>query len=283
MSDDLESGKEKVVVELIKAGMKNPDVKSSGLEIAKTARTLTKAFNVVLFPLAAVNYAYDKAKVYFQNEFQNDLSKKTAAIPEEDLVEPKASIAGPALQGLAFSHDEQDLKEMYLNLIASSMDGRVADRAHPAFVEIIRQINSREAKIVGVLLTILGGLPIVELRLTELNGQAYRILLKHLVDMRNIDTKEVAEEPKLAAMIDNFIRLGLAEVSYVGYKSSPGAYDWVQSRPEYIRLKKERETEKGKVTITKGVLTPTAFGQQFALAVGIIPPSLASPKEKEQV
>jgi len=59
--------------------------------------------------------------------------EKAAGIPPEHVVEPKASIAGPALQALAFSHEEPDLREMYLNLLRASMDARTAKVAHPAF------------------------------------------------------------------------------------------------------------------------------------------------------
>ena len=67
--------------------------------------------------IGAVNFAFDRARQYFSERFAQDLGEKASAIPVDQIVEPKASIAGPALQGLAFSYDEPDLKEMYLNLL----------------------------------------------------------------------------------------------------------------------------------------------------------------------
>lgn len=141
-----------LVGEIIKAAGDNPNVKEAGQNLGQTALTITRTINNALLPLAAVNFAFDKARIYFAEKFQQDILQKASAIPPEQIIEPKASIAGPALQGLAFTHEEANLKDMYLSLLATAMDGRVASEAHPAFVEIIKQLNSEEANLIrGVL------------------------------------------------------------------------------------------------------------------------------------
>src|SRR5262245_6984652 len=142
--DGLQSAKDGVALvgELIRAAGDNPNVHAAGSELGKTALTITTAINNVLLPVAAVNFAFLKARDYFEKKFPADLSRVAKEIPQESVIEPKASVAGPALQGLAFSHEEPSLREMYLKLLSSAMDRRICDRAHPAFVEIIRQLNS---------------------------------------------------------------------------------------------------------------------------------------------
>ena len=88
-----------LVGEIIKAAGDNPNVKAAGQNLGQTALTITKTINNALLPLAAVNFAFDKARVYFAEKFQHDISQKATTIPQEQLVEPNASIAGPALQG----------------------------------------------------------------------------------------------------------------------------------------------------------------------------------------
>ena len=114
MNDPLKTAKDGVAVigEIIRAAGDNPAVKEAGENLGKTALTITKTINNALLPLAAVNFAFDKAKKYFAEKFQDDISAKASQIPVENLVEPKASIAGPALQGLAFTHEEPSLKDM---------------------------------------------------------------------------------------------------------------------------------------------------------------------------
>ncbi len=155
--------------EVIKAAGDSPNVKAAGNELGKAALTLTKTINNALLPLAAVNFAFDRARQYFSERFAQDLGEKASAIPADQIVEPKASIAGPALQGLAFSHDEPNLKEMYLSLLASAMDGRSSEKVHPAFVEIIRQLKSEEARLLRGILRSRSGIPIAEIRLRSEN------------------------------------------------------------------------------------------------------------------
>lgn len=113
--DSMKTAKDGIVVlgEIIKAAGDSPQAKEAANNLGQTAVTLTKTINNVLLPLAAVNFAFDKARSYFNGRFQQDLGEKTAKIPSENVVEPKASIAGPALQGLAFTHEEPSLKDMF--------------------------------------------------------------------------------------------------------------------------------------------------------------------------
>jgi hypothetical protein len=257
-----------LVGEIIKAAGDNPNVKEAGSNLGETALTITKTINNVLLPLAAVNFAFDKARIYFAGKFQQDLSQKTSAIPPEQIIEPKASIAGPTLQGLAFTHEEANLKDMYLSLLATAMDGRVAAEAHPAFVEIIKQLNSDEANLIRGALQSQFAIPIVELRL-ELGAQGWNMLAKHIVNLTNQETGAPIEDPKFPAMVDNWIRLGLVEVDYTTHMTETTKYDWVDKRPEVIRLRLQNENETKKVGITKGIIIRTALGIQFAKAVGL--------------
>ncbi|MDR1227943.1 MAG: DUF4393 domain-containing protein [Azoarcus sp.] len=93
-----------LVAEIIKAAGNDPQIKEAAGNLGRTAVTLTKTINNVLVPLAAINFAFDKARAYFSGKFQQDIVEKAQSIPPEHIVEPKASIAGPTLQGLAFTH-----------------------------------------------------------------------------------------------------------------------------------------------------------------------------------
>lgn len=259
-----------LVGEIIKAAGDNPNVKGAGSNLGKTAVTLTNLANNILLPIAAVNFACDKARIYFQGKFQQDIGEKIAKIPEEDIIEPKASIAGPVLQGLAFAHEEENLKEMYLNLLATAMDGRVATTAHPAFVEIIKQLDGEDAALVRYVLQSVGPIPIVQLRLVKIGEMAYKTVATHFINLLERPEGRPAENPLLPAMIDNWIRLGLVEVDYNLLHFVLSAYDWVEARPEYIRLREEHENEKDKLTYQKGIITRTQFGQRFAAAVGLL-------------
>lgn len=274
IDDNIKIAKESVslIGEVIKAAGDNPNVQAAGNELGKAALIVTRTINNALLPLAAVNFAFDKAREYFEKNFENDLAEKTASLLPDQIVEPKASIAGPALQGLAFSNDEPDLKNMYLSLLASAMDKRITDNAHPAFVEIIRQLNSEEAQLLRQMLCVSTGVPIVEIRSNNTSTGAWIVLLRNLLNFHDPETHELKENPRLPAMVNNWCRLGLVEVDFTKYLADINSYSWVEQRPEFIRFR-ARETEVQKVIIQKGTIERTALGEQFATVVGLIPQS----------
>lgn len=77
---------------------------------------------------------------YKLEAFEDDLKEKIKDIPEENIQIPPTMIAGPTLEALRYTYDEDVLREMYENLLASSMDNRIAIQAHPAFVDAIKQM-----------------------------------------------------------------------------------------------------------------------------------------------
>jgi len=259
-----------ILTEIMKTAGENPQVREAGVNLGQAALTITKTINNALLPLAAINFAFDKARKYFSEKFKDDLLQKTQPIPLDQIVEPKASVAGPALQGLAFSYEEPNLKEMYLSLLATAMDRRVASSAHPAFVEIIRQLEGQEAGLLRAILCTSFSLPIVQVRLTNTGQPGWRDLGTHLMDMVDESSMEPVEEPNQPAMVDNWIRLGLVEVSYDKHLTDKQVYEWVEKRPEYKKLKVEHASDTTKVTYQRGIIRRSAFGLKFAAAAGLL-------------
>ncbi|WP_396047091.1 Abi-alpha family protein [Aeromicrobium sp. UC242_57] len=68
---------------------------------------------------------------YFNSEFPADLTEKMKNVPDEEIQTPKPNVAMPALEALAYSVEEAELKEMYLNLLARASDKRTSSLAHP--------------------------------------------------------------------------------------------------------------------------------------------------------
>ncbi len=257
------SKKSEFVEKFVDLAAKSPELTEAGQTVAKSALTIAKAVDNCLLPIAAVNFAFDKAREYYENKFQKDLEEATKDIPADNLIEPKASVAAPALQGLAFSHEEPDLKMMYLQLLSTAMDGRKAGSAHPAYAEIIRQLTSDEARLLNQVIDYGPLIPIV--RLAEQRQIGIGIVLKSIISYSHPDTGKQIDTPQVPAMIDNWMRLGLVSVTYERRLIAKGEYDWAQSRPEYIELRKK--AKKG-VEIKEGIMELTAFGSSFAKAVG---------------
>jgi hypothetical protein len=97
------------------------------LELASQKRALTNAHEIA--------------------EFKKSLEQKAQLIPDEHLIEPKFSVVAPALEASKYYFEEPELREMFASLVAGAMDGRVADKVHPSFVEIIKQMSPRDAEV----------------------------------------------------------------------------------------------------------------------------------------
>jgi hypothetical protein len=260
---------------IIQTAGNDPKAKTAASELGKTAVTLAKLVNVVLLPIEAVTFAVDKAREYFQSKFATEVSEVTKDIPIDEVVEPKPSLAGPLLQSLAFSLDEPDLKEMYLRLLATGMDRRYRETAHPSYVEIIKQLTGHEARHLRRFLSF-GSHPIAEIRLRDRNVHwfdpfigrtsiSWQVLETHLLNLTNKSDVPVEGKGR-AAMVDNWVRLGLAEASYSIRAAGPNPYDWIELRPELIRLKSLHAASK--LWVVHGLLRRTQFGKEFGEAIG---------------
>jgi hypothetical protein len=207
------------------------------------------------------------SRAYFDSDFHADMAMKLTDIPDEHLGTPSPSVAIPAMQGLGYSVDEPDLKEMYLNLLATATDTRVKDDAHPSFAEIIKQLSPREAPfLLDALRRRL--MPVVRLcRRSEAVIGGETTAANHLVYLVDATTGEPADEPSHPVWVDNWIRLGLVDVDYARELADDSHYDWVQASPVYVRLAKTDPRGKESLIIHKGIVHVTDFGGRFLRAV----------------
>lgn len=265
-----------VTAELMRAAGDSPDVKEAAKNLGKAAVVVSQTINTCLLPLAAVNFAVEKARNYFNGAFQQELARKAADIPLENVVEPKASIAGPVLQALAFSHEEPTLRDMYLNLLRSAMDSRVSKAAHPAFVEVIKQLRADEAGLLnGVLVN--QGVAMIELSSQIPGERGKKTISRHVAPLTDLKIGKPVVNPDFAAMVDNWHRLGLVQVVYGTYFTDEGRYAWIEERPEVMKFRAKNKPEDVLLVIERGIMSPTDFGSMFARVVGLRRDSAVEP------
>jgi Abortive infection alpha len=206
---------------------------------------------------------------WLKNEFWQEFADKTADIPDEHFITPAPGVAVPALQGLSYTFEEPNLKDMFLSLLATASDDRRAGQAHPAFAEIIKQLSPDEAQVLNAVLGSGRQHPIARLvdKPVDLIGspaENFTVLVPHLLNLAR-RSGELVEEPRMSMWVDNWIRLGLVEIAYDEYVSGENRYDWVKSRPEYVSLSTSGKFDM--VDFIKGVLRPNSLGKQFFSAV----------------
>lgn len=104
-----------------------------------------RAVRTLLQPLSALVWGFEKIEGWVAEA----VAPKVERIPPEHRAEPKLIVAGPTLDAMRYCGSEPHLRDMFATLLASAMDARVASLAHPAFVDMIRQLSPDEAKILA--------------------------------------------------------------------------------------------------------------------------------------
>ena len=112
-------------------------------ELGRGLATVVRAVNVALAPLSALVWGYERIADYLTNR----LAEILRDVPPERIETPPASVAGPVLEATRFTAEQAELREMFARLLAAAMDSDTCRSAHPAFVEIIKQLSPDEARI----------------------------------------------------------------------------------------------------------------------------------------
>ncbi len=186
--------------------------------------TVSDTVNTVLFPLFLVN-------TNRRERMRAALEPKIEKIPQESLVAPPEMLSFSALQYMALSIDEPDLRELYANLLATSMDARAAHTALPSFVEVIKQLSPDEAKLFKYMGT---GAPLPVISLWPVGESSGRYVLEYfslLGESAQCDHPDVAP-----VYIANLCRLNLVVVpNDICYKNAE-AYKALEADPRIREL-----------------------------------------------
>ncbi|WP_066307777.1 DUF4393 domain-containing protein [Bacillus sp. FJAT-29814] len=220
-------------------------------ELGKSIHTLSKAINIALSPVSGLVWGFDQIKEYLQPALEKRFKNKT----KENIVSPEVTVAGPALEALRFSGHNEELRELFANLLATSMDKESSSKAHPSFVEILKQLTSDEARLLKKIG--LGYHPIISLKAMESDNLSYYELLRNftlLGEEANIDHPEI-----LSNYLDNLKRLGLIRIENVTLKQS---YQMLKEHPFVISASSKAPTF-GKLRYDCGYVTSSSFGSQF--------------------
>lgn len=176
-----------------------PVLKPTGEIVGLIPRTIKAA----LLPLEK----WIVGREYNLKETQRLLEEKLKNVRLEDIETPEAYIAVPALQSISYCMDSEELRNMYANLLANSMNKAVKNEVHPGFVEIIKQLSPDEAKIIkGIYFKQL--IPIITVRYENDKSEGVDIFKNFSSIAEETNCEEIMDTNKY---FDNLVRLGLLE------------------------------------------------------------------------
>ena len=191
------------------------------------------------------------------------LEEKLQNTPAELIEAPAPHIAVPAMQYISYCMDNEELRDMYANLLANSMNKIVKNGVHPGFVEIIKQLSPDEAKI----LTVLKSTPTIAtliLRYENTKGGGVNIINNFSL----VGEHAKCERPyDTAAYFNNLVRLGLLiDCDGMKYFSDKTIYEILKSHPyvkKYATEELAREHGFEKIKFTESMVKLTEYGKSF--------------------
>ena len=254
----------KEVAKVVAKDVYNDGLKGTVTQTGEIVESIVGLFNnVVFYPVKKANALFK----YKLEDFKNDLETRLNSLPDDKIVEPDLMVAGPALESLKYTYDKEELRNMYLNLLVSSMNKDTKDKAHPSYVEIIRQLTPLDAKVFKRLNDV-GQVACAHpvLKLDNTNKVYVSAYPNYIVE----ELLDLGDEFDISTSISNLIRLGLIhheDNSINGYN-----YEKFKSFNIIIRNKQildnlnnsEGNGITTSVEIQKQVIMKNNFGERFA-------------------
>ncbi|MCD8351430.1 MAG: DUF4393 domain-containing protein [Planctomycetaceae bacterium] len=246
------------VTDLVKAVPIYQDaIQPAAKEIGKGLEVVAKAINVALEPIRGLVWGYDKIKEHVLDELPNRLK----SVAPDKIITPSPNVAVPTLEALRYTGHQIELRELFLNLLTSSMNSDSSKEAFPSFVEIIKQMTPDEAKLLDNLVKSQVR-PLIDLEVQNEEGGAQTILTNY----SHFGVASQCTYPELTpAYLNNLCRLGILEIPYGKSYTDKNVYVplsddlMVKSTIEKV----EAANPNMKAKIIRKVVLITDFGWKF--------------------
>ena len=228
-------------------------IQPAAQESGKTLGLIPRAINAALVPVRQ----WIAHKEYNMAETEKLLAYKLEHFDPEKVVPPEPYVAVPALQAISYSMNNNELRNLYANLLAKSMYIDTKDSVHPSFVEIIKQLSPLDAKVFQNIYNNSIN-PMIHLnRKSKLNGGTNSLI-------RNITLINIASIESISISINNLERLKLINIPYDFYYSNVDLYNPLYDLDIYKSYKRLYEvSSEYELDVEKKIIELTDMGNSF--------------------
>lgn len=235
----------------------------TGEAIDCTSSLVIRAIHAALSPLEK----WVLQREYNIEETKKLLERKLNNVPIEHIVTPPPYVAVPALQAISYCMDDEELREMYAELLAHSMNQNTVDTVHPTFVEIIKQMSPFDAFVFRELTQTLVK-PCISIKyVNKYNNASYPVQ-----DIVAFDNLEKFPLVQTQISLENLERLRLIEIHKETKYNDETKYTTLKDSVNHISMQFIRDNEKllkrdeYEIIYTEFVILIRGFGQFFARA-----------------
>jgi hypothetical protein len=242
-------------------------VKPLAIEVGKALQTGGKVLNLMLSPVRGMVWSYET----ITDTLEPIMREKIQRIAADKLKHPEPNIAVPAMEALRYSLGSDEIREMFANLLATSMNVDTLKFAHPGFVEIIKQMSPLDARIFQDMTNTSVPdnlrLAIAIIRNEKNNARGNGTDFK--TEFMTFQTVPFDMELNPPSII-NLERLGLIKIEYMRSFQATGSYDHLENHPYFLSYKKiiieAPDAKDFTPVLQKGIVKITPFGENFKKA-----------------
>lgn len=236
-----------------------PFLSDFGKELQPSGKRLGKATNkVVNCVLDFLGGTLSLPKTAYEH-FCKRLVERLKLEEPKDLCPPKMLIASQVLDHYKFLGEEIELQGLFVNLFASSMLKHSSSKVHPSFVEILKQINSDEAKLLKYMFSS-GTTLFPMLEVTAHNPENEKMLIvPHFTNLAELAGCELTED--MDSYIQNLERLKIVETELARVKDE--YYAELFNHKRLMELGERGKKHDHRIMAKKGSIRITSFGLNF--------------------
>ena len=235
-------------------------VQPAAKQIGQSLETVTKTVNIVLAPIKALVWGYEKIEEFISTK----VSEKLKNIPQENITTPPAQVAGPAVEALKYSGHDPNLRELYANLLATAMDKDTIHKAHPGFVEIIKNMTSDEALLIQAFSS-QNIYPLIDIKAKykiESKKKGYSIIFSNYSHLHK--TVQIDRPDLVPTYLNNLCRLGILEIPSDKKMILPNIYESLENDSELSELREHiLNLDNRTISFERKAIVTTAFGRLF--------------------
>lgn len=207
---------------------------------------------------------------------EEEIKKKALEISPEKLTVPEPYVAIPAIEQLSYGYDSKELRDLYANLLVSSMNVDTKSDVHPSFTSIIKDLCPDEAKLFQVIAKT-GTFTVVDVRFQYYEGIIKGggvTALKNFTDIGD----EICEYPdKISLYLENLSRLQLIHIYKDRTVFTLNKDDTLENHPK-VKILTSTNIQGQVCKVNKGMCQVTALGKLF-IKTCVAPPTTRKEQE----
>lgn len=240
------------------------DLAKPGVQNVGAALSAVLGLGVTL--MWPIMWANARSKIALENNLEA-YRDRLKEVPSEQITIAPPEVAMPILDKLGYVTNEE-LKKLYIELLAKASIKDLNNQAHPSFVNIINNLSPDEAKLIQLIIPE-DRIPFIKIRLNLAND-------KGGIDIDNpvviIPDLSLDFPENLGAYISNLVGVGLLQVKEGTYLTDEKQYIshmkyFESKKPDYEVIYRAVEKANKAYDTEKGLIQVTKLGHMFFKAV----------------